>query len=652
VPTKLLLVLISVVIASAETTLSLAPNGNDAGAGTRDQPLKTLAAARDRARTAAKPVTVLLEEGTYELTAPLVLDRRDSYVTWTARDGARAIVSGGRRITGWTRASNGAWTATIPEVRDGRWYFRQLFVNGRRAIRARTPNFGFLRADGAKLSDTKPFQLRFRGDDIKQAWAEAGDVEVVALYDWADVRMPIRSVDEQAHRATLGADPLPYTSERDGRYYIENAPDALDRAGEWYLDRRTGVLSYRPLAGEDMTTAEVSAPALTSLVQMDGAEKIVFRGLTFRDADWDIGPNGYATAQAAIEIGAAVRAVGASECAFERCTFEHLGGYAIELARGCRRNRIAGNVIRDIGAGGIRLGEGKGGGDVAQSVRAELNTENVISDNDVHDLGIVFPSAVGVWIGQDTTNATIAHNHLHDLNYTAISVCWSWGYAPQQCDGHLIEYNHIDHVGRGMMSDLGGIYTLGPQPHTVLRNNLIHDISAFYYGGWGIYLDEGSTGILVENNIVYRAATAAFNMHYGRENLIRNNVFAGGETTVSYYRVEDHLGFTLERNILYNGEGPLLGLAKETSAAECGAESTASEAHKRTDCRHYRLTGNVYRDSLTPRPDTGSDPRPLVADPGFVNEAEYDFRLLPDAPALKAGFQPIDMSGVGPRRVR
>ena len=130
-----------------------------------------------------------------------------------------------------------------------------------------------------------------------------------------------------------------------------------------------------------------------------------------------------------------------------------------------------------------------------------MNSDKLFSDNHIFDLGKIYPSAVGIWMGQ-SINSKISHNHIHDLNYTAISVGWTWGYAPQQCHHHIIEHNHLHDIGRGMLSDLGAIYALGVQPGTVIRNNLIHDVSCLAYGVGGIYLDEGSSDILLEHNVV------------------------------------------------------------------------------------------------------------------------------------------------------
>ncbi|HYW42003.1 MAG TPA: right-handed parallel beta-helix repeat-containing protein [Bryobacteraceae bacterium] len=631
-PRVTLIAILAAALARA-ANLYVSPEGRDGAPGTLERPLPSVAAARDAIRVmrhngATAPITVVLRGGVYWLPETLVLTAEDSGVTWEAYAGERPILSGGRRIANWKKGSGPVWTAPAD------WQFRQLFVNGRRALRARTPNQGFFRIDGDSSQD-KPFLLKYRGNDIRKEWAGRGDVEVVALLAWAEIRMPIAQVDEAAHTARLTADPRASNREKDARYWIENAPDALDSAGEWRLDRAAGAVSYWPLPGENLARDEVVAPALGQLVRLEGARNVVFRGLDFRHADWSMAPAGYADAQAAMEAPSALEAVDAEGVVIDHCVFTQSGGYAVWFGRGCRRNRVTSSEIFDMGAGGIKIGE-----TTQRPAQADRNFEHTVADNDLHDLGLVYPSAIGVWVGQSSRN-TISHNHIHDLFYTAVSVGWTWGYAQNLCAGNLIEFNHLHHIGKGMLSDMGAIYTLGVQPGTAIRNNLIHDVQSFTYGGWGIYPDEGSSEMLIENNIVYRTKSAGFHQHYGRENVVRNNLFAFGEEyQLMRTRAEPHVSFTFDGNIVYFESGALLG--SNWSGGQ------------------FRMNHNVYWDarggpvsfagqSLSEWQAQSQDADSLVADPMFANPTSYDFTVLPGSPAWKMGWKKIDMSAVGPR---
>ena len=108
-----------------------------------------------------------------------------------------------------------------------------------------------------------------------------------------------------------------------------------------------------------------------------------------------------------------------------------------------------------------------------------------MTDNHLYRLGRVYPPAVGVLVLQSGQNR-IAHNHIHDLYYTAISVGWNWGYQETPCRDNIVEFNHMHDVGQSMLSDMGAVYTLGIQKGTAIRNNLIHDVNSFTYGGWGV----------------------------------------------------------------------------------------------------------------------------------------------------------------------
>ncbi len=656
-------------VAAKPATFYVAPGGNDQWSGLlakpaangKDGPFATLPAALKAARLArekmgpnADSITIQLRGGAYELAEPVVLTPEDSGasakqpLTIAAYADEKPVFSGGRRITGWTKVAGkpGLWQAEVPSVRAGKWYFRQFFVNGQRKQRARTPNEGFFRIQGPSPQD-QPVELKFKPGEIKKEWADDGDVEAIALLAWADIRMQIRAVDEANSVATLSGNPRPSNKENNAQYYIENAPDALDQPGEWYLNRRTGVVTYWAQPGEDMAKAEAVAPQLQELLILRGdfeakkpVQHVVLRGLTFSDTDWTLGPNGHADTQAAVAVRGDLLAEGAVDCVIEDCAFTRLGGYAVELGRGCQRFKVVGNEMFDLGAGGVRIGEsGK------RQAPFDMNHGHTVTDNHIHHVAVVYPPAVGVFILQSGQNR-VAHNHIHHLYYTAVSVGWNWGYQETPCRDNLVEFNHLHDIGQFVLSDMGAVYTLGIQKGTAIRNNLIHDVNAFTYGGWGLYPDEGSTDIVWENNVVYRCKNACFHQHYGRENIVRNNIFAfGKENQLMRTRPEPHISFILTNNIVYYDSGNLLG-------SNWGNDN-------------YRIDGNLYFDvrcgtnaaamkfagaSLEQWRQRGHDVHSVIADPLFVAPQKYDFRLQRNSPALKLGFKPIDLSQVGVRK--
>jgi len=652
----------------------VSPDGNDAWSGAlvepnaarTDGPLATPHRARDVIRKLRADgillgrATVQLRGGTYWMAEPLVLGPQDSGteaapMTYEAFPGEQPVLSGGRRIAGWRRGEGGEWTADLPEVREGKWAFRQLFVGGERRPRTRLPREGFYRVVAQPGMDWKkaPYNtpgdcFEYRPGDVKAGWAAGGDVEVVLLHFWVDSHLPVRQVDESKHIVTFDRRARRrFTDDYTGqgaRYYVENVPEAL-APGEWRLDRGAGLLRYLPRPGEDPAKVEAVAPRLSHLVRFEGdpaggrfVEHVRLRGLVLRHTEWDLPRGSAGDLQAAVDVPGAVQAAGLRHASIERCAIEHVGTYGIDLADGCQDVRIVGNELADLGGGGVKINGGGPGSPEARRTRG-----NAVQDNHVRDGGRIWHSAVGVLVRHAAENA-VAHNHIHHLYYTGVSVGWTWGYKETVSHGNIIEYNHIHDIGQGLLSDMGGIYTLGDSPGTVLRHNLIHDILSHGYGGWGIYTDEGSTGILIENNVVFRTKTGGFHQHYGKENVLRNNVFAFAKVgQLQRTRLEPHTSFEFTRNIVYWTEGPLL--------------------HGNWKDNNFKFDRNVYWNAAGGRVDfagktlaewqaAGQDARSLVADPLFADPAKGDFRLRPGSPALKAGFEPIDLGGVGVRTRR
>jgi hypothetical protein len=220
-------------------------------------------------------------------------------------------------------------------------------------------------------------------------------------------------------------------------------------------------------------------------------------------------------------------------------------------------------------------------------------------------------------------------------------VGWQWGYDPTTAQDNLIEDNHIHHLGKAQLNDMGGIYTLGVSPGTVVRRNLVHDIASNtkLYGGWGLYADEGSSDILFENNIVYNTESGGFHQNYGQNNEIRNNIFAYSNT-YQLRRTLDEAGnsFNFMRNIVYFNNGQLLGYRWDNNA--------------------FFFNYNLYWDASGQALDfagrtwsqwqaDGMDLNSVNADPHFTDPARANFSLMPGSPALTLGFNPIDTSQIG-----
>jgi hypothetical protein len=645
---------------SAPLILHVATNGNDNGTGTFERragggPLATIDAALRKARAEANRdgVTILVHQGIHRLASPIVVTPQDSGASAhqplviAAFENEKPILSGGILLTGWKQLSGELWqTDARAQLGAAHWQFRSLFIDGARATRARTPNEGnFFRMNGARFND-QPFQFKFRSNDIRSAWAPAGDAEVVAFEKWTSIRQFIRQVNATNNVVTLSGSSSSHTREDGARYFIENTSDAIDIPGEWRLDRQTGLVTALFKPGQNPNQMEIVAPRLTELFQFKGdsagrkaVHHVVLRGLTFADTDWEMPAEGYHDTQAAVAVRGDVFGDAVTDCVIEDCKFTRLAGYAIDLGRGCQRNRIVGNELVDLGAGGIRLGE-----TTVQTDAFDATHSNAITDNHLHHLGRLYPSAVGVFIIQSGSNH-VAHNHIHDLYYTAVSVGWTWGYRESSCHHNVIEFNDMHDIGLGLLSDMGAVYTLGPQAGTVVRNNVIHDVTSFTYGGWGLYTDEGSTGIVLESNLVYRCKSAGFHQHYGKENVVRHNVFAfNRENQLMRSREEEHLSFYFTNNVVVFDSGNLLGSTWKNDRFVM-ERNLYWDTRLATDVSRLKFAGATLEQWHARGHDTNS----LVVDPKIQDAAKDDFRLQPGSPVEKLGFRPMEPSSVGVR---
>lgn len=668
-------------------------NGNDNWSGSlaypnatkTDGPFETLERARDAIRELKsegrfrKSMNVVVRGGTYVRREPFVLLPKDSGteeqpITYMAYPGERPIISGGLRITNWKRGKGFLWTAEIPEVRDQSIYFRQLFVNDNRRTRARNPNKGYYSqpqaVDPENPNDPRNRRaFRFAPGEIRNDWRNLEDVEVVVLQSWMEARLHIQTIDEATRTVTFtGASWRPLTWSKG--FYVENMYEALDEPGEWYLDRKTGILSYWPMPGEDMTKAEVVAPVNKELLLLQGnaaggeyVQYVNIRGFTFAFTAWTMPRIGYAYPQAELytpsypgwaytggtkiplprptsskPVSAAISAYGAKCCRFEHNELSHLGAWGIQLRMGSMGNSIVDNYLGDIGAGGIRVG-------TAENLKSdvEVTSRTLISHNKLDEGSQVYLGSPAIFIGESFKNQ-ILHNEISGRWEWGISAGWNENYMPpNRARDNIIESNHLHHMGEGPLGTHAALYTAGIAPGTVIRRNLVHDI-----GGTGIVLDNGSGGILVEYNVIHHTDNGSFNTNFNTiGNIVRNNIFALGKNAQMrrfgdmpfHYPAPPNTNIFYQ-NIVYWNEGKLYSDKKWLNFDMVQDYNL-----------YYNARGPVkflqYDFAEWKKKGLYLDQHSLIEDPLFADPENGDFTLKAGSPAFQIGFEPIGIGHAG-----
>lgn len=644
-----LLIFIASAGAASALEVQLSPSGS----------IASLAAARDAVRQARaggdqSDARVILSGGTYALTEPVVFEPQDSRVSFEAAPGAKPVVTGGKKITNW-REEGGLWVAKV----DPSWHFEALWVNGERATRARTPNRGFIQATGQppellpgvkSKGDVNRVMLAVEPEAVKPLEglfeAELREVNVNVRFSWDMQRHRVAGVRaaDGALQFTAGLHRAFFSLEPYHNVRIENFRAALDEPGEWFraLD---GTVTYMPRPGQKLADLDAWAPVSEQwLVFRGDTEKkqlvtgVGFRGIAFRHLGWRLPDDGAAFGQAEAALGAGIEADGASGLRFEDCEFAHTMTSALWLRHGVRDVAISRCHIHDLGAGGVKIGETK------VPVTPEAETGGVtIEDTIIHGGGRHFPGAIGVIIFQSGGN-TIRHCDIADFYYSAISIGWTWGYRATPCKNNHVEHCHLHHLGWGEMSDMGAVYTLGPQPGTWIKNCHVHDIACASYGGWGLYNDEGSTGIVWENNLVHRTQGGGYHQHYGRGNVIRNNIFAfNHEFQVRRSKPEEFPAFLFEQNIVLWSEDRAFGHLDKNWFD--GRVFVNRNLYWRTSGSANEFAGKTWDEWRF----AGHDAESLIADPRFVDAAGGNWDLRPDSPAKQIGFTPFDWRAAGVR---
>ena len=624
------------------------------------------------------PWTVRVAPGMHAVASTLVFTPEDSEVTWAGDAGKGSVLSGGVRLGPWRDLDGGVWAADAPKGPDGRSvWFEQLWIGGRRAERARLPDTGYFHVAGCAESQvgTNVWEhtATFTNDEVVAALKgldAAGLVraQMLAVHRWSFTRRTLRGFD--AATATVRTR-SPVKWERWGRFgketlvWFENLRAGFDAPGEW-LHEGDRIL-YRPLPGESPETLEALAPAgLTRLVEFRGdpqhgryVDGVTFRNLTFEHTAGTPaagaktgGPSESFQHQAASGSDGAVMVYGARRLTFDGCTVRHTGNYAMRFGDGTFSNRVVGCTFEDVGAGGVWMGASQmwlpSG---ARRGRREIvgttpmsSAFNTVEECLFRQGGRFNPEGTAVAFTH-VSDSKVLHCDIYDFYYTGVSVGFTWGYRGSVAQRNEIAFNRIGNLGKGVMSDMGGIYTLGTSFGTTVHDNVVHDIESYSYGGRGLYADEGSEGIVFERNLVWNATSSALHQHYGVGCIYRGNIVAWsrepGMVMTSRRCVEDvPSSLHVVGNIVLTRGGKLVGDGV-FNVPGVWANNLWYDVTGRAD-----FGGRTFAEWQACGKETGG----VYADPLFVDAERFDFRLRPESPAHRMGFREWDFSAAGRTR--
>lgn len=513
---------------------------------------KALQQAREERRlNNAKDITIRLAEGTYSLNQPIVVRPEDNGTRIVA-DG-NVTISGGVRITNWHKQGK-MYVADVPDFNGRPLEFRQMWVNGKKAIRARdvedfSDMFRIRSLDKAKETIYVPAKAVKKIVNAKYA-------EMVLHEMWCVANLRIKSVkiagdsaavtfhqpESHIHFMHPWPSPMVTSDGHNSAFYLTNAKELLDSEGEWYLDAKASKLYYIPRKGENMNTAEVIVPAVETLLKVEGTpdnpvKDVTFEGITFSYATW-MRPSisGHAPLQAGMYMteayklrpkmirsngdhkldnqgwvgrpAAAVSLNCAENVSFTKCSFEHNASTGLDYHTYIKGGTVDRCKFSDMGGNGILAGSFGPEAHEAhlpydpsdrRIICTDLNiTNNLITDVSNEDWGCV---GIGAGFVKDIK---ICHNEISEVSYTGISMGWGWNQQVCSMSNNLIKGNLIHHYAKHMY-DTAGIYTLGSQPHSFIEENVVRDIYSPSYAHdpnhwFYLYTDEGSSYITVRNN--------------------------------------------------------------------------------------------------------------------------------------------------------
>jgi hypothetical protein len=639
----------------------VSPQGSDTqGNGSKSSPYYSLnKAIAGRLQSGSDTLFIEVASGNYYLKSPLTISGSTRPIVFRAQGKEKPRLMGGIVISGWERSQNGIYRAYVPQVKKSGLRFQQFYVNGKRAVLARTPNKGWYFVESSNetiYSKDSPKeyavqQFNFNSKD----WSSLRRLSSKSLnqmkfrfyHNWDVTCRPAQRIIADSARIYVRAKKMKSWNpiKKGSRYIMYDYKEALDDYGEWFLDTSTGYIYYKPQPNEDMSKAFCVAPVLSQWVVVKGSasrpvNSLRFEGLSFQYSSYLMPQSGEEPVQAAAESPAAMRFDFANHVSLVNCELEHTGSYAVWFARECHYNTISHCYIADLGAGGIKMGE-----NFLRNDGRQVTSHNVIDNNIITSGGHVHPCGVGIALFHTSDNR-VSHNEISDLLYSGISVGWTWGYnktsgkdaKTSPAVRNEIVYNHVHHIGWGELSDMGAVYTLGESPGTKVSNNYIHDVWSYDYGGWGLYTDEGSTDVEMSNNLVLRCKSGSFHQNYGKNNVIENNILAFAHVNqLQLSRSESHLSMHFKHNIIIFNHGETLSGPWLKAKLDMDYN-----LYWRTDGKPITLAGMNFAEWSRQH-----ERHSINADPMFKDPSNDDFTLTSTKTTRKINFKPFDYTQAG-----
>ena len=550
----------------------ISPKGSDFNDGTRQSPKATLTSALRQAREWRRTednriqggITIYMEGGTYAFHEPVFIRPEDSGTkesptTIRSVGDEKVILSGGISINGWKKQGK-VWVADVPVFNGRPLDFRQLWVNGKKAVRARDVE-DFEKMNRICSVDEKNEILYVPAVSIRRLIDNKGNLkakyaEMVLHQMWCVANLRIRSVEVQGDSAAIRFHqpesriqfehpwprPMVTTDGHNSAFYLTNARELQDVPGEWYHDIDARKVYYYPREGEKMQEAEVIVPAVETLVRVEGTLDrpvchIRFEKITFSYTTW-MRPSekGHIPLQAGMYLtdgyridpkmqrdylnhpldnqgwlgrpAAAVRVVAARQIDFERCRFEHLGSTGLDYEEAVQGGVVRGCLFRDIAGNGLLVGSFSSAAHETHlpydpADRREVCTQQHINNCYFTEIGNEDWGCLAIAAGY-VGDVNIEHNEISEVPYSGISLGWGWTQTVNCMRNNRVHANLIHHYAKHMY-DVAGIYTLGSQPksyvtencvHSIYKPGYVHDPNHWFY----LYTDEGSSFITVRDN--------------------------------------------------------------------------------------------------------------------------------------------------------